>query len=133
MNAKQINTHGVRINYGKHKGTLVTRLPVSYLRWMINNNAPMVEYAVAELARRGDILPTAEISGHAMDRTSLRVARIWKDNRYEDEGLYTWLMRITLEALTYGEKVSDDTYLYLGMKLVIVQGEEFPVLLTIMK
>jgi hypothetical protein len=126
------NTHGVTINFGKHKGELFTRLPVSYLRWMINENAPMVEFAKAEFERRGDTMPKVELSGHAIDNASLRVRKIWHETRGEDEGLYSWLMRMTLEAMQHGEKLESGKIKYRGMKFVIAQGEEFPSLKTIM-
>jgi hypothetical protein len=127
-----INTHGVTINFGKHKGELFTRLPVSYLRWMINEKAPMVEYAKAEFERRGDTMPKVELSGHAIDNASLRVRKIWHETRGDDEGLYSWLMRMTLEAIEHGEKLDSGKIKYKGMKFVIVEGEEFPSLKTIM-
>ncbi len=93
-----MNTQGIRIGYGKHKGQLFTRLPVSYLRWMINENAPMANVAQAEFERRGDTMPKVELSGHAIDNASLRVRKIWHEDRGEDEGIYSWLTRITLET-----------------------------------
>lgn len=128
-----MNTHGVKINYGKHNGELITRLPVSYIKWMINSGAPMADYARAELERRGDTMPKVELSGHAIDNASLRVRKIWHETREQDEGLYSWLMRITLEAIEKGEKLESGKIKYLGMKLVIHQGEEFPLLKTIMR
>lgn len=128
-----MNTHGVTVNFGKHKGELITRLPISYIKWMINNDTPMADYAKAELERRGDTLPKVEISGHAIDKASLRVRKIWHDTRGDDEGLYSWLQRITLEAMDNGEKLNSGKIKYLGMKLVIEEGEEFPCLKTIMR
>lgn len=128
-----LNTHGIKINYGKHKDELFTRLPVSYLRWMVNEKAPMHEYAQAEFERRGDTMPKVQISAHAIDNASLRVRKIWHETRGEEEGLYSWLTRITLEAIQNGEKLDSGKIKYLGMKLVIKQGEEYPSLLTIMQ
>ena len=31
-----INTHGLVCDFGRHKGIPYTRLPVSYLTWMVN-------------------------------------------------------------------------------------------------
>lgn len=127
-----MNTHGIEITFGKHKGQLITRVPLNYLKWMINCNSQMSDYARAELERRGDTLPTVELSGHAIDNASLRVRKIWHEDRKENEGLYTWLMRVTLEALEVGE-LKNSKHHYKGMKLVIEQGEEYPVLKTIMR
>ena len=128
-----INTHGMTIDFGKHKGELFTRLPVSYLRFMINNKTQMWEIAKAEFDRRGDTMPKVELSGHAIDNASLRVRKIWHETRGKDEGLYSWLQRITLEALGHGSRDHSGKFYYKGMKLAIMEGEEFPVLKTIMR
>ena len=131
--SEALNTHGVEMTFGKHKGELLTRVPVSYLRWMINEKTQMHELAKAEFERRGDTMPKVELSGHAIDNASLRVRKIWHENRGQDEGLYSWLQRVTLEALKDGERLESGKIKYLGMKLVIVEGEEFPTLKTIMR
>ncbi len=127
-----INPHGKIIDFGKHKGTLFTRLPVSYLRWMINKKTPQVDIAKAEFERRGDTMPKVELSGHAIDNASLRVWKIWHETRGKDEGLYSWLQRMTLEAIAQGAPVGDRIH-YKGMKFCIADGEEFPTLKTIMR
>jgi len=128
-----LNTHGVELSFGKHKGKLLTRVPVGYLRFMVNEGTPQADLAKAEMERRGDTMPTIELSGHALDNASLRVRKIWHETKVNnDEGLYTWLMRVTNEAIERGEK-DGDKILYLGMKFVVVQGEEFPTLKTIMR
>ncbi len=127
-----LNTHGIVLDFGKHKGGLLTRVPAGYLRWMVNRDAPQADYARAEIERRGHKLPEVELSGHAIDSASLRVRKIWHETRGETEGLYTWLARMTLEALEKGERLEGGKIKYLGMKLVIEQGEEFPVLKTVM-
>lgn len=120
------------LTFGKHKDQLITRIPISYIRWMINNNTPMASEAKAEFERRGDTMPVVEVSGHAIDNASLRVRKIWHETSNEMEGLYSWLQRMTLEALKDGT-TSHGKISYLGMKLVIEEGEEFPVLKTIMR
>lgn len=128
-----MNTHGLTIDFGKHKGELFTRLPVSYLRWMINTSTNQADIAKAEFERRGDTMPKVELSGHAIDNASLRVRKIWHETRNQDEGIYSWLQRVTLEAIEYGEKLPSGKIKYLGMKFVIAEGEEFPSLKTVMK
>ena len=130
---KVINTHGLKLTFGKYKGELLTRIPVSYLKFMINNNTQMSEEAKCEFERRGDTLPEVELSGHAIDNASLRVRKIWHEDRVDDEGLYSWLQRITIEAIKDGVKLDGDKIKWKGMKLVIIKGEEFPVLKTIMR
>lgn len=128
-----MDTHGLIIEFGKHKGELFTRLPVSYLRWMMNERTQQWEIAQAEFERRGDTMPEVELSGHAIDNASIRCRKIWHETRGEDEGLYSWLQRVTLEAIERGEKMPSGKIKYLGMKFVVHQGEEFPVLKTIMR
>lgn len=127
-----INPHGVKIEYGKHEGCLFTRLPLSYLRWMINENAPQADVAKAELERRGGDIPKVQISGHALDRASFRVMKIWEEDRNDDEGFYSWLCRMTLEAIAQGAPIGDRLH-YKGMKFCVAKGEEFPVLKTVMR
>lgn len=93
----------------------------------------MADYAKAEFDRRGDTMPKVELSGHAIDNASLRVRKIWHETRGKDEGLYSWLQRVTLEAIDKGEVLESGKIKYLGMKFVIAEGAEFPVLKTIMK
>lgn len=134
-----MDTHGLTIEFGKHKGELFTRLPISYIRWMINANVPQADIAKAEFERRGDTMPTVELSGHAIDRASLRVRKTWHQTALinsetnEKEGLYSWLQRMTLEAIEKGEKLESGKIKYNGMKFAIEQGEEFPVLKSIMR
>lgn len=184
----KINTHGIKIDFGKHsnKGdnSLVTRLPLSYIKWMINSienrmfidkkaidkliqldfpNRPIEsipdnikkdwikthqelvkphiykwsDIAKAELERRGDTLPKVEISGHAIDKASLRVIHKWKTyneiqviNKNSKIGFYTWLMIMTLKAQT--KEIKNGKYHYMGMKFVIEQGNKYPILKSIM-
>ena len=188
-----INTHNIKLDFGRHNGVLLTRIPLSYVKWMINEldksrqfcnkkeidkliqldfpNTPIdsildnikkdwirthqnlvlphiyywSDLARAELERRGDTLPKVEISGHAIDKASLRVLDKWRDfNRLSQriskdlnnekplkKGLYSWLTDITLEALQHND-FKNNKYHYLGMKLAIEKGNEFPVLKTIM-
>lgn len=136
----RVNTHGERVWFGKHKGELWTRVPVSYLRWIVNvkldatnkNRQRVCDIARAELKRRGSKLPKVELSGHAIDNASLRILDVWLALRNKNEGLYSWLERITLEAIANGERLDGGKVKYMQMKLVIEQGEEFPVLKTIM-
>ena len=82
-----------KFTFGKHKGDSITRVPVSYLRWMINqfdfSHGDIQGMAKKELDRRGSFLPELEISGHAIDKASTRCIKIWKNTRLKEEGLYT--------------------------------------------
>jgi len=135
-NQQELNTHGITLPFGKHKGKLLTRVPVGYVRWMMNEVGMSDEWkalAKSEHERRGGELPTLELSGHAIDNASLRVRKIWHETALsKDEGLYTWLMRVTNEAIVNGERLESGKIKYLGMKFVVEQGDEFPILKTIM-
>lgn len=127
-----MNTHGKKIHFGKHKGELFTRLPISYLKWMINNKTEQHEIAAHEFDRRGCTMPVVELSGHAIDNASIRVLKHWQESKEASEGIYSWLQRMTLEAIDQGDKLESGKIKYNGMKFVIEQGAEFPVLKTIM-
>jgi len=131
------NTHGIKMPFGRHKGELLTRVPVSYVKWLLNNPAMAPEWrelAKAEFERRGDTMPQIEITGHAIDRASLRVLYLWESTRNRREGLYSWLTRIALRAIKEGRPVKNNStkIKFWGMKLIIEQGEEFPILKSIM-
>jgi uncharacterized protein (DUF3820 family) len=96
---QDINTHNVRIDFGRHKGELFTRLPVSYLKWMVNE-VVQDDLAKAELKRRGTTTPELDVSGHAVDRASLRCRRIWHETSAKGQGLHSWLVQMSKEALS---------------------------------
>lgn len=94
-----------RMQNGKHRGELITRVPLSYLKWMICARHQNAAQAEVELKRRGtNSLPQIEVSGHAIDRASLRIRKIWHQDRQQmpfhaaDEGLYSWMVRRGFEA-----------------------------------
>jgi hypothetical protein len=132
------NTHNITIEFGKHKGERWTRLPISYLKWMLNEmpkGSPAWNLADAELERRGDTMPReVEISNHAIDKASLRVHKAWHNDRGAEEGLYSWLQRICTEALelkNHGNE-QNERINYKGCKLIFTYGNFFPTLKTVM-
>lgn len=134
------STHGVRIEFGKHKGELWTRVPVSYLKWLVNSAGnpefkmeKAATIAKIELARRGTVTPDLDVSGHAIDRASLSCRKIWHETRGPDEGLYAWLVRVTREAIDKDERDAAGRYLHLGMKFAVEQDGCWPVLKTVMR
>jgi hypothetical protein len=129
----EINTHNLICEFGKHKGERWTRIPVSYLKWVANEKGHNCgAIARAELARRGSVTPTIEVSGHAIDRASLNCRHLWHATRGDEEGLHAWLCRLAQEALLKGEKINDEKYEWAGMLLVYEVGELYPVLKTVM-
>lgn len=129
-----VNTHNEVITFGKHKGERWTRIPIGYLKWILNEmptNSEAYRFAEAELARRGDTMPKeVEISNHAIDKASLRVRKAWHNDRGEEEGLYSWLVRICTEVLS--EKGENERVKYKGCVLVFTFGNHFPTLKTVM-
>lgn len=130
---RKINTHNLICHFGRHKGVPYTQLPVNYLTWMVNSNHSFAEIARAELDRRGTVIPSLDISGHAIDRASLNCRKIWHENRGQDEGLHAWLVRVTQEAIAANDIDNKGRYRHLGMKLVIENDGVWPVLKTVMR
>lgn len=130
-----IDTHDMRVDFGKYKGERYTRLPISYLRWMIDIDHRCKEVAQAELDRRGIKANdhNIEISGHAIDSASLRCRKIWHKDKQKDEGLHAWLLRVCEEAITTLEPDSDDRINYKGMRLVFNRGNLYWTLKTVMR
>lgn len=128
---KPEDMHNVKVDFGKHEGELYTRLPVGYLTWMVNANHSRKEYAQAELDRRGTTMPEIQISGHAIDRFSLRYMDKFWERRNENEGLHSFMHRMALEAHEKG-KQDGDRYFYYGIKFVFAEGSEFPTLKTVL-
>lgn len=139
-----INTHNLRIEFGKHKGELWTRVPVSYLKWLVNSppfrgDTHSIEIGKAELERRGTFTPTVEISGHAIDRASLSCRKTWHQTAKSDqEGIHAWLCRVAAEALAtvpvaeLTEIGAEGRIDHLGLRFVFLFGECWPVLKTVM-
>lgn len=128
-----INTHNLIIDFGKHKGERWTRLPLSYLKWMINEvGGDKGEIAMAELTRRGSQMPReVELSAHAVDKASLRLRKTWHQTAKDgNEGLYTWLVRVASEALASDSERSE-VIIYMGIKFVFIYGEYYPTLKTV--
>lgn len=130
---KKINTQNLKCDFGKHKDELYTRIPVNYLKWMVNISHPNSSIAQAELDRRGTVTPTLDISGHAIDRASLHCLSIWRDNSYEGEGLNAWLLRVAPLALKEGEEIKEEKFRYLGIDFVFELEGIWPVLKTVIR
>jgi hypothetical protein len=132
-----INTHNLRVDFGKHKGELWTRVPVAYLKWL-TNKAPINpgdiagDIARSELKRRGTVTPTIEVSGHAIDRASLSCRKIWHETRGPDEGLHAWLCRMAQAALDAKDETKSGKFHHCGMLFAFEFGECYPALKTVM-
>jgi len=124
-------TDAVVLDFGKHLGTPITRVPRSYLRWMVGVGTPHADAARAELERRGTRLPTIEVSGHAIDRASQRCLKLWRKSREGDEGLYSWLARIGMEAWLKRTEEDQVKVRHLGRGWIFELDCQWPVLKTV--
>lgn len=127
-----MNTHNLIVDFGRHRGERYTRLPVNYLKWMVQSNHTKADIAKAELDRRGTVTPEFDLSGHAIDSASLRLRWYWhKTAKSKEEGLHAWLCRMCKEALAQSQPDSDGVIFYGEMKMVFESGT-WPVLKTVM-
>lgn len=133
--APKLNTHDFMMPNGKHRGERITRIPLSYLKWMVNERHSLADYAQAELGRRGVSLEGQglDISGHAIDGASLRVRDTWHKTRGPDEGLHAWLLRLGQEALEKGTESEPGKRTWQGVVFVFETSGVWPVLKTVMR
>lgn len=119
---------------GRHAGESIERIPVSYLKWMVNVRHTFATYAEAELKRRGTVTPDLEVSGHAIDRASILLRKRWHETKSEDEeeGLHAWLVRMAREAICAGEERGEGRYEYAGMSFRFEMDTVWPVLKTVL-
>lgn len=115
---------------GKHVGEPITRVPVGYLSWMVNSGHTFAAQAEAELRRRGTVTPSLDVSGHAIDRASLRLLKKWQKTASKDEGIHAWLVRNAEAAWRYGAPASEIEYA--GIRFVFEVAGRWPVLKTVM-
>lgn len=131
MTKPALNTHNVRIETGKHAGELYTRLPVSYLRWMVSVHHGSAALAQAELDRRGTQNPTMDISGHALDRLSVHALHVYQADSTHGEGIHSWLLRVATEAF-HGKPIEPGRYAWGPLILCIDETTAWPVVKTVL-
>jgi hypothetical protein len=122
----------VTLTFGRHKGQLITRVPVSYLQWMVRDRVGPHEEAEAELKRRGTTRPEVDLTPHAIDRASQRLLPSWQRDGGPEEGLYSWLCRRALEAFNEAEVGSDGKAVHKGIVWVFADEGGWPVVKTVM-
>jgi len=129
---EEIKTHNLVMDWGKFKGTRWTRLPIHYLKSIVNHPEHTVytDLAMAELKRRGYREPKIEVSCHAVDQASKQCLDLWQLLANHREGLNSWLIRMGEEALERGNYMNG-RYEYHGMRMVFKFGSVFPMLLTV--
>lgn len=122
------------ILYGKYYGTKWTRLPINYLKWILNTSAPEEDKAKQELERRGTILDfqNMEITPHAIDRCSQYALDVWQKKRRGEEGMYHWLHRTACNAFNVMSPRRDKS---MWGKLIFVfeRGKYFNTLVTVIR
>ena len=118
---------------GVHAGELISRVPTQYLKWMVNARHTSAAEAEKEMKRRGTSTPTLEVSGHAIDRASLKFLDVWNRLRSGDEGLWSWLHREAANAHAHGKKHRDQEgrYEWEGLSWRFVEDAAWPVLKTV--
>ncbi len=136
------STHGVTLDFGRHKGQLITRVPVGYLKWMVREHHDPDGFAAAELARRGTELPAIEVSGHAIDRFTQRYLYLWTEHvadTGEDVGLWTYLNRRATAAwaamladVNTRKEEPEIKVTHEGERWVFANQGEWPVVMTVM-
>ena len=123
------------MDFGRHVGHPITRVPVSYLKWMVNDKHPKAALAQAELDRRGTTTPEIDISGHAIDRASLRIRKEWHQDAKPEEGLHSWLARRGIEAYEKaklaGEVGATGRQAHAGVVWVFEMDTVWPVLMSV--
>ena len=120
-----------RLTNGKHKGEQITRVPASYLLWMVRVVHQHSGEAQAEIDRRGTVVPKMEVSGHAIDRASQRILVHWKESRIEEEGLHAWLSRLSWDAFQHGKRQGEDRRIHKGITFVFEFDGTWPVLKSV--
>lgn len=127
--------HNAKIETGKYRGELWTRLPLAYVKFLANSSQGSQQaIALAELERRG-IDPGKDgygidVTMHSVDRASQKLLHFWNDRRIGDEGLATWMARTALEAIEKG-RYHNGRYEFEGIRYVIKKGYLEPVLASI--
>jgi len=122
------------LDFGKHKGESWGRIPVSYLTWLANKpTSDNVLKARDELKRRGTTYPTIKISGHAIDRASTRCLKSFIGDKKKNEGIYSWLVRVSEKALKQGKEIKKDVYLYHRIEFMFEFGEIYPTLKSVFR
>jgi hypothetical protein len=130
---QDIDVHEYVMPHGPYKGKRLVHVPLSYLRRMVQREHSNMEYAEAELKRRGSLKPRLDVSGHAVDRASLYCYRLWKKTRRDgNEGLHSWCHRMACEAMENGQKIGE-RFKYHGLYFVIEVDGGWPILKTIIK
>lgn len=75
-------------------------VPQSYLSWMVKENSLQATQARVELDRRGYEPTEVDIQKSAIDAASLHLYQLYKKDRKVDQGIWSWLEDVAVEALS---------------------------------
>lgn len=122
-----------RMPFGKFRGELLTKVPASYLTWMIVQGHALSFKAEEELERRGTPCDLKiSITPHSIDRASQRMIHLWLSTQLRDEGLYAWLSRrarAAVETVPMEQRVRSQRVEYDGIVFIL----EFSTLVPVLK
>ncbi len=118
---------------GKFKSRFWSEVPVDYLFWAVNSGQKRLGYlAKDELNRRG-VFVTKEVKvmPSVIDKVSLELHSEWLNARNEDQGIYSWVKHMAVQALN--RKGNHSPVSYEGLVFYFEFGEIYPVLKGIKK
>lgn len=124
---------------GKYKGEQWQELSIFKLRQITQDEttSPIMKYFAWHQLRRREAYDgsAVEVSFHAINRMSSRMIEVYVDNRFEGEGIVSFLQRLTYDAIMGGElvsvgssdnkkgKISPHRYKYHGIEFVIAKSK----------
>ena len=128
----EINPQEEICDFGRHKDQPYTKIPASYLLWMVRAAHRCANIAEAELERRGTVIPEMDITGHAVNRASQHLLDRWqRDTALSHEGLWNWLHSKANTALERRVTDAQGRYIYDGITFVFDFDGGWPVLKTV--
>lgn len=118
---------------GIYTGLEIEAAPVRYMFHLFRESSDQSVRLLArkELITRGALIGGVDLTAHAIDQASVRLLKRYEDTHKKNEGLYSWLSRISTAALERGTRFQDDTIGYKGMVFVFCFKNSIPLLKTI--
>jgi len=134
------SVHYQIIHFGPHIGKPYTRLPIQYLRWLVNKDVQFEnanKMALAELQRRGISLEKrhVDVSMHAIDRVTTDYFDVYLEHRASPrEGVASWLFRTVENRLSWNSPSAgqEDFHLH-GLRFIVRWGCTHPTLVTLFR
>lgn len=117
--------------FGKFRGEPISRVPSDYLQYSVEHNYAWAKPAQAELERRKVEYNVVRITGHAIDRASIRLLSQFFERPDQMEGLHKWIARMSETALAeVGHIDENGKVIHQGIVWVFEIGMAAPVLKT---